>query len=163
MKMINTRELRWLFYVCKYICWDLKIYMSLKQSIWGTNKILKEIAVLECEKAKLFKLVPSAHSHIHKFVSVLVFCRYRPYNYILYVTLWYRYTVVYSAIPKGNCIDCICMQMYFETWIYVFETKYLKYQQNIEGNSSFRVWKCEKKNLCSLIPLSRIFTDFSQC
>ena len=21
---------------------------------------------------------------------------------------------------KGNCIDCICMQMYFETWKYMF-------------------------------------------
>ena len=43
--------------------------------------------------------------------------------------------------------------------IYVSETKYLKYQQNIEGNSSFRISKC-KNFLSSLAPLARIFIDF---
>ena len=38
-------------------------------------------------------------------------------------------------------------------------TKYLKYQQNIERNSSFRMWKCEKF-LSSLVPLARIYIDF---
>ena len=37
---------------------------------------------------------------------------------------------------------------------YVTETKYLKYQQNIERNSSFRMWKCEKRNS----KLARIYT-----
>ena len=41
----------------------------------------------------------------------------------------------------------------------VSETKYLKYQQNIEGNSSFRMWKCENF-LSSLAPLARIFIEF---
>ena len=43
--------------------------------------------------------------------------------------------------------------------IYVSETKSLKYQQNIEGNSSFRISKC-KHFLSSLAPLTRIFIDF---
>ena len=38
------------------------------------------------------------------------------------------------------------MKMYFETWKCVSEIKYQKYQQNIEGNSSFRMWKWEKKS-----------------
>ena len=64
---------------------------------------------------------------------------------------------------KGNCIDCICMQMYLETWnIYVSETKYLKHQQNIEGNTSFRISKC-KDFISSLAPLDRTFIDFSEC
>ena len=36
-------------------CWHLKLNMFLKQSIWSTNKLLREIAVLECENAKFFK------------------------------------------------------------------------------------------------------------
>ena len=39
---------------------------------------------------------------------------------------------------------------------YVSETKYLKYQQNIEVNSNFRMWKCENF-LSSLAPLARIY------
>ena len=39
-----------------------------RQSIWSTNKILKEIAVLECKNARKFsKLARSARSHIHRF------------------------------------------------------------------------------------------------
>ena len=41
--------------------------------------------------------------------------------------------------------------------IYLSETKYLKSQQNIEGNSSLRMWKCENF-LSSLALLARIFT-----
>ena len=36
--------------------------------------------------------------------------------------VFYHYTVVYSAMAlviKGNCIDCIIMQMYLETWKYM--------------------------------------------
>ena len=44
----------------------------------------------------------------------------------------------------------------------VSETKYLKYQQNIEGNNSFRISK-SKIFLSSRAPLARIFIDFSQC
>ena len=37
----------------------------------------------------------------------------------------------------------LCMEN-VDTWNWnVSETKYLKYKQNIEGNSSFRKWKCE--------------------
>ena len=57
---------------------------------------------------KFSKLARSTRSHIHRLFSMLVFC---------------RYTVIYSAIPqviKGNCIDCICIQMYFETWKNMF-------------------------------------------
>ena len=46
--------------------------------------------------------------------------------------------------------------------MYVSETKYLKYQQNIGRNSSFRISK-RKHFLSSLAPLARIFIDVSQC
>ena len=36
------------------VIWHLKINMFLRQSIWSTNKILKEIAVLECKNAESF-------------------------------------------------------------------------------------------------------------
>ena len=39
------------------------------------------------------------------------------------------------------------------------ETKYQKYQQNIERNSSFRMWKCENF-LSSLAPLARHIHSF---
>ena len=40
---------------------------------------------------------------------------------------------------KGNCIDCVCVQI-GDLKIYMFKRQqYLKYQQNIEGNSSFRI------------------------
>ena len=42
------------------------------------------------------------------------------------------------------------MKMYFETWKCASEIKYQKYQQNIEGNSSFRMWKCENFQARSL-------------
>ena len=58
----------------------------------STNKILKEITLLECENAIKKKKK--------------------------------KQTVVYSAKPQA---------------IYDFETKYLKYRQNIEGNDSFRM------------------------
>ena len=45
---------------------------------------------------------------------------------------------------------------------YVSETKYLKYQQNIEGNSSIRMWKCEKFKLARSAR-SHILHTFSQC
>ena len=63
-------------------------------------------------------------------------------TYILSMLVFRRYTVVYSAIPqvRGNCIDCIIMQMNVYTLnIYDSETKYIKYRQNIEGNDSFRM------------------------
>ena len=64
---------------------DLKIYSPIYVSEMKYQKyqqnILKEIAVLESENAKIFQ----ARSHIHRFFSILVFC---------------HYTVVYnSAIP----------------------------------------------------------------
>ena len=34
------------------VIWDLNMF--LRQNIWSTNKILKEMAVLECENAKIF-------------------------------------------------------------------------------------------------------------
>ena len=43
-----------IMYMYAYIIWDLKINMFLRQSIWSTNKILKEIADLECENVKIF-------------------------------------------------------------------------------------------------------------
>ena len=46
--------------------------------------------------------------------------------------------------------------------IYDSETKYIKYRQNIEGNDSFRMWKCENFQ-SSLAPLARIFIEFYQC
>ena len=43
-------------YVCIiYVIWDLKINVFLRQSIWSTNKILKEIAGLEYENVKIFQ------------------------------------------------------------------------------------------------------------
>ena len=56
----------------------------------------------------------------------------------------------------------VCMYVCMCNWrlenIYVSETKYLKYQQNIEGNSSLRIGKCN----FFLSSLARIFIDFSQ-
>ena len=37
-----------------YVIGDLKMNVFLRQSIWSTNKILKEIAVLEYENVKNF-------------------------------------------------------------------------------------------------------------
>ena len=71
------------------------------------------------------------------------------------VIVFRRYTVVYSAIPqvRGNCIGCKIMQMNVYTLnIYDSEIKYIKYRQNIEGNDSVRMWKCENF-LSSLAPL----------
>ena len=45
--------------------------------------------------------------------------------------------------------------------IYVSQTKYLKYQQNIEGNSSFRMGKFENFQ-SSLAPLTRINSPLPQ-
>ena len=36
------------------VIWDLKLYVSETKYVWSTNNIVKEIAVLECENAKLF-------------------------------------------------------------------------------------------------------------
>ena len=65
------------------VIWDLKIYMFLRQGIWSTNKILKEIAVLECENAKkiLSSLAALAHIFIDIF-SMSVFCQYVAYSAI---------------------------------------------------------------------------------
>ena len=41
---------------------------------------------------------------------------------------------------------------------YFSETKYLKYQQNIEGNSSIRMWKCENFKARSLAYITYIFS-----
>ena len=52
-------------------------------------------------------------------------------------------------------------QMFKEIVWNIAQKAPLKYQQNIEGNNSFRMWKCEKF-LSSLAPLYRTYT-FSQC
>ena len=87
--------------------WDLNMF--LRQSIWNTNKILKEIGVLERKMRTFSKLARSARSHIHGFFPMLVFC-------------WY--TVVYSAIPqviKGNCNDCIMYaDVFWDLKLYMF-------------------------------------------
>ena len=60
---------------------------------------------------------------------------------------------------KGNCIDCIHVYVCRCNWRpeNVSETKYLmKYQQNIEGNSSFRIRKCN----IFVNSLACIFIDF---
>ena len=41
-------------YMYAYVIGDLKMNVFLRQSIWSTNKILKEIAVLEYENVKIF-------------------------------------------------------------------------------------------------------------
>ena len=58
---------------------------------------------------KFSKLTRSVRSHIHKFLSMLVFC---------------QYTIVYSAITISNkrgldWLYTLCMQMYFEIWKYI--------------------------------------------
>ena len=55
------------------VIWHLKINMFLRQSIWSTNKILKEIAVLECKNAESFSDRSLAYTYAF---STLVFCRY---------------------------------------------------------------------------------------
>ena len=55
----------------------------------------------------MYKLARSARSHIHNFLNVSalsVYCR-----------LYSHYTIRLKLVIKGNCIDCICMQMLFET------------------------------------------------
>ena len=44
----------YVMYTCmyEYVIWDLKMNVFLRQSIWSSNKILKEIAVLEYENVK---------------------------------------------------------------------------------------------------------------
>ena len=44
----------YVMYMYAYIIWDLKMNVFLRKSIWSTNKILKEIAVLEYENVKIF-------------------------------------------------------------------------------------------------------------
>ena len=63
---------------------------------------------------------------------------------------------IHSAIPSK---ETACRCNLRPENIYVSETKYQKYQQNIKGNSSFRMWKCEN----FLSSLARILIDFSQC
>ena len=41
-------------YMYADVIWDLKMNVFLRQSIWSTNKILKEIAVFEYENVKIF-------------------------------------------------------------------------------------------------------------
>ena len=41
-------------YMYAYVIGDLKMNVFLRQNIWSTNKILKEIAVLEYENVKIF-------------------------------------------------------------------------------------------------------------
>ena len=41
-------------YMYAYVIGDLKMNVFLRQSIWSSNKILKEIAVLEYENVKMF-------------------------------------------------------------------------------------------------------------
>ena len=83
----DKRKMHWLcyVYVCiTYVIWDLKMNVFLRQSIWSTNKILKEIysrfGIWKCENF----LTSLARSHIHRFFVMLVFC---------------QYSIVYSAIP----------------------------------------------------------------
>ena len=40
-------------------------------------------------------------------------------DYFSSMLVFWRYTVVYTTSNKRNCIDCICMQEYFETWKYI--------------------------------------------
>ena len=47
--------------------------MFLRESIRITNRILKEIAVLECENAKNFKARSLTYSYLYLFLNVSVF------------------------------------------------------------------------------------------
>ena len=44
----------YVMYMYAVVIWDLKMNVFLRQSIWSTNKILKEIAVLEYENVKIW-------------------------------------------------------------------------------------------------------------
>ena len=77
----NNRELHWL-YVYEDVIWDLKTCVSEIKYQKYTNRILKEIAVLECENGKSSKLARS-HNLFIDFLNVSVLSD----------------TVVYSAIP----------------------------------------------------------------
>ena len=61
----NNRELHWL-YVYEDVIWDLKICVS----EISTNRILKEIAVLECENGKSFRA--RSHNLFIEFLNVSV-------------------------------------------------------------------------------------------
>ena len=95
---------------------DLKINMFLRQSIWSTNKILKKKnSSFRISKCKFFlsSLAPLARIFffLHN-VSVL--------------------SVILSFIVPYHRIDCICMQMHFETWnTYISEALARAYKLHI--------------------------------
>ena len=128
--------------VCKCILRPENI-MFLRQSIWSTNKILKEITVLECEMRKFSKL---ARSHIHRFPSMLVVC---------------RYTVVYIYLhTTDNKRELHWLYMYANVFgdlkIYMFLRQSIWSTNRILkeiGNRSFRMWKCDN----FLSSLARIY------
>ena len=53
------------------VIWDLKINVSERKYLKYTNKMMKEITVLDFENVNKFKLARFARSHIHRFLLTL--------------------------------------------------------------------------------------------
>ena len=58
-----------------------EINVSERKYLKYTNKIMKEITVLEWENVQKIKLARFARSHIHRFLFILVSCQYVAYTY----------------------------------------------------------------------------------
>ena len=55
--------------------------------------------------------------------------------------------------------NALCnLQLYLK--IYDSEIKYIKYRQNIEGNDSFRIWKCSFRSLTHYILSMLVFCRY---
>ena len=145
----NNRELHW-WYMYHTDC-NLRpenIYVSeIKYQKYQQN--IEENSSFRTWKCKIFQARSlHARSHIHRFSQCQCF-------------VGTTVVCIYNAIPiTGNCIDDICI-MQIVIWdlkLYVYEIKYQKYQQNIEGNNHFRMWKC-KNFPSSLAPRSFAYSQ----
>ena len=94
-------------------------YLKYQQNIEGNSSI----RMWKCENLKLARIY-----YIH-FINVSVLSDIASYH------KWYKE----SALIVFMYADVI-----WDLKINVSERKYLKYQQNDEGNNSFRLWKCQK-------------------
>ena len=91
---------------------------------------------------KFYKLARSARSHIlHTFSQCKCFVGILSFILLSY----YKTSDNESALIEYY----VYAGVIWDLKINVFERKYLNYQQNDEGNKSFRLWKCQN-NLSSL-------------
>ena len=86
------------------VIWDLTI------CFWDQKyqQNSKGNSTLECKNAKFSKLARSVLARIFIYFFLL---QCEPFVILLFIAPYY-------ILMKGNCINCICMQMYFKTWKY---------------------------------------------